>query len=183
MEATIIMITTKRLTIRPIEAKDWIAIKEIWDDFKKTEFVVYDNFKDTTPESLQPRIAKWAEVTRQGNEHMFFATCLNDEMIGFTSMNIVASSEYEIGYGYTNKSHGHGYAQEVLGAILEYMKNLGATKIHAGTALRNVPSVILLKRLGFELIGTEEVSFFKDVSGNDIYFEGGNFLKNLTLDK
>ena len=46
------MITTKRLTIRPIEAKDWIAIKEIWDDFKKTEFVVYDNFKDTTPESL-----------------------------------------------------------------------------------------------------------------------------------
>lgn len=72
------------------------------------------------------------------NEHMFFATCLNDEMIGF---------------------------------------------IHAGTALRNVPSVILLKRLGFELIGTEEVSFFKDESGNDIYFEGGNFLKNLTLDK
>ena len=70
MEATIIMITTKRLTIRPIEAKDWIAIKEIWDDFKKTEFVVYDNFKDTTPESLQPRIAKWAEVTRQGNESM-----------------------------------------------------------------------------------------------------------------
>lgn len=112
------MITTKRLTIRPIEAKDWIAIKEIWDDFKKTEFVVYDNFKDTTPESLQPRIAKWAEVTRQGNEHMFFATCLNDEMIGFTSMNIVASSEYEIGYGYTNKSHGHGYAQEALGEFL-----------------------------------------------------------------
>lgn len=72
------------------------------------------------------------------NEHMFFATCLNDEMIGF---------------------------------------------IHAGTALRNVPSVVLLKRLGFELIGTEEVSFFEDESGNDIYFEGGNFLKNLTLDK
>mgnify|MGYP000784466264 CR=1 FL=1 len=72
------------------------------------------------------------------NEHMFFATCLNDEMIGF---------------------------------------------IHAGTALRNVPSVVLLKRLGFELIGTEKVSFFEDESGNDIYFEGGNFLKNLTLDK
>ena len=45
MEATIIMITTKRLTIRPIEAKDWMAIKEIWDDFKKTEFVVYDNLR------------------------------------------------------------------------------------------------------------------------------------------
>ena len=26
-----IMITTKRLTIRPIEENDWSAIKEIWD--------------------------------------------------------------------------------------------------------------------------------------------------------
>lgn len=26
-----IMITTKRLTIRPIEENDWTAIKEIWD--------------------------------------------------------------------------------------------------------------------------------------------------------
>ena len=25
------MITTKRLTIRPIEENDWTAIKEIWD--------------------------------------------------------------------------------------------------------------------------------------------------------
>lgn len=73
------MITTKRLTIRPIEENDWTAIKEIWDDFKNTEFVIYDNDKDTSPESLQPRIAKWAEATRKGNEHMFFATCLKGD--------------------------------------------------------------------------------------------------------
>ena len=84
------MITTKRLTIRPIEENDWTAIKEIWDDFKNTEFVIYDNDKDTSPESLQSRVAKWAEATRKGNEHMFFATCLKGETIGFTSMNIVA---------------------------------------------------------------------------------------------
>jgi len=29
-------------------------------------------------------------------------------------MNIVASSEYEIRYGYTNKSQGHGYTQRRL---------------------------------------------------------------------
>ena len=103
-----IMITTKRLTIRPIEENDWTAIKEIWDDFKNTEFVIYDNDKDTSPESLQPRIAKWAEATRKGNEHMFFATCLKGETIGFTSMNIVApfvgcgkgnTSNVQIDYG------------------------------------------------------------------------------------
>ena len=41
----IIMITTNRLTIRPIEENDWTAIKEIWDDFKNTEFVIYDNIR------------------------------------------------------------------------------------------------------------------------------------------
>ena len=173
------MITTKRLTIRPIEENDWVAIKEIWDDFKKTQYVIYDNYKDTNPESLKPRIARWAEFTRKSNEHMFFATCLNNDMIGFTSMNIVVPSEYEIGYGYTNKSQGHGYAKEALAAILDYMKELGATKIYAGTAVKNIPSVALLKKLGFELTGTEQVSFFKDDAGNDIVFEGGNFVKKL----
>ena len=177
-----IMITTKRLTIRPIEENDWTAIKEIWDDFKNTEFVIYDNDKDTSPESLQPRIAKWAEATRKGNEHMFFATCLKGETIGFTSVNIVAPSEYEIGYGYTRKSQGHGFAKEALIAILDDMKEFGVTKIHAGTALKNTPSVALLKSLGFELTSTEQISFFKDDAGNDIYFEGGNFTKNLALE-
>lgn len=173
------IITTKRLTVRPIEEKDWIVMKEIWDDFKRTQYVVYDNYKDTSPESLQPRIARWAESTRSGNEHMFFAICLNGEMIGFTSMNVVASAEYEIGYGYINKFHGKGYAKEALTAVVEYMKEIGATKIHAGTAINNIPSVALLKSLGFELTDTEQVSFFKDNAGNDIVFEGGNFVKKL----
>lgn len=177
----IIMIITNRLIIRPIKENDWTAIKEIWDDFKNTEFVIYDNYKDTSPESLQPRVAKWEEATRKGNAHMFFATCLNGETIGFTSMNIVAPSEYEIGYGYTSKSQGHGFAKEALTAILDYMKALCATKIHAGTALKNTPSVALLKSLDFELTSTEQISFFKDDAGNDIYFEGGNFTKNLAL--
>lgn len=173
------MITTKRLTIRPIEERDWIIMKEIWDDFKRTQYVIYDNYKDTNPESLQPRIARWAEATRNGNERMFFATCLNGEMIGFTSMNVVEPTEYEIGYGYINKSQGQGYAKEALTAILDYMKELGATKIHAGTAINNIPSVALLTNLGFDLIGTEQISFFKDDEGKDIVFEGGNFVKIL----
>lgn len=173
------MITTKRLTIRPIEETDWIAMKEIWDDFKESPYAIYDNYKDTTPESLRPRIARWAEFTRNGNEHMFFSTCLNGETIGFTSMNIVRPSEYEMGYGYINKSQGQGYAKEALTAVFDYMKDLGATKIHAGTAIKNIPSVALLKSLGFELTGTEQISFFKDDADNDIVFEGGNFVKKL----
>ena len=38
-----------------------------------------------------------------------------------------------------------------------------------------MPSAALLKSLGFELIETEKVSFYKDDSGNDIVFDGGVF--------
>lgn len=40
----------------------------------------------------------------------------------------------------------------------------------------------IIKSLGFELTSTEQISFFKDDAGNDIYFEGGNFTKNLALE-
>lgn len=52
-------------------------------------------------------------------------------------------------------------------------------KRYAGTAKNNLPSVGLLNSVGFQLVGTERISFHKDSEGNDIYFEGGNFVKEL----
>lgn len=59
------------------------------------------------------------------------------------------------------------------------MKEQGEKKIYAGTAKNNLPSVGLLNSVGFQLVGTERISFHKDSEGNDIYFEGGNFVKEL----
>ena len=55
------------------------------------------------------------------------------------------------------------------------MTKLGNKHIVVGTALNNIPSVNLLKRLGFVQSGTEQVSFYKDNNGKDIYFDGGIF--------
>ena len=60
-------------------------------------------------------------------------------------------------------------------ALFDYVRSLGIKKLIAGTAVKNTPSVALLKSLGFELIETEKVSFYKDESGNDIVFDGGVF--------
>ena len=169
---------TDRLTIRFIEEEDWQSIQSIWMNFKKSEYVYYDTYKDTDSENVKNKIAKWADATRKGKDHIFFVSCLEDEVIGFTSMNIRPDG-YEIGYGFLDKYQGKGYAKESLIAILNYMKSIGAKKIHAGTALKNTPSVRLLSSLGFELIETEQLSFHKDSRGNDIYFEGGNFEKIL----
>ena len=55
------------------------------------------------------------------------------------------------------------------------MNEKGISRVTAGTAIKNVPSVRLLEALGFHLIGTETVSFYQDENGNDIEFEGGLF--------
>ena len=55
------------------------------------------------------------------------------------------------------------------------MKAKGFTKITAGTALKNTPSVRLLLSLGFRQTGAETVSFYQDEMGQDIVFEGGRY--------
>ena len=100
--------------------------------------------------------------------------CLGNEVIGYVSLNIEGDG-YEIGYGFLDKVHGKGYARESITAILDYMKKLGVKRIVARTALKNVPSVRLLESLEFKLTGTEQISFYQDSEGKDIYFEGGIF--------
>ena len=167
------LIKTDRLTIRHIEADDWKSIKEIWVDFNSSALSQYDKPHNTDDEDVQRRIAKWAGAN-SGTEHMFFAICLGDIVIGYSAFNI-REDGHEIGYCFHSAYHGKGYAKESHTALFNYLQTLGITKFTAGTAINNTPSVSLLKTLGFELIGTENVSFYKDAHGNDIFFEGGIF--------
>ena len=168
-----IVIKTDRLTIRHIVADDWKSIKEIWVDFNTSALSQYDKPHITDDADVQPRIAKWA-AANSGTEHMFFAVCLDDTVIGYIAFNI-RENGHEIGYCFHSAYHGKGYAKESHLALIDYMRELGIKRLTAGTALNNTPSVVLLKSLGIELIETEKVSFYKDADGNDIVFDGGVF--------
>lgn len=165
-------ITTARLRIRPIRAEDWSAVRAIWVDFASSPFARYDTPHSTDPADVRARIARWAAFTAAGMEHMFFAVCLQDAVIGYIAFNI-REKGYETGYCFHSAHHGKGYAKEALGALLAHMKGLGVTHVSAGTALNNTPSVRLLTSLGFRLTGTEQVSFYQDTQGRAIVFEGG----------
>ena len=168
------MIRTKRLSIRRVRADDWKAIQAIWADTAKSVYAQYDRPNDLDDRSVSRRIAKWASFA-DSDEHIFLAVCLQDTVIGYAAVNKRENS-YEIGYCFHSNYHGKGYARESLSAILDVMKEKGAVRITAGTALNNTPSVRLLTSLGFKLTGTEKVSFYKDEKGNDITFEGGRWV-------
>ena len=167
------LLQTNRLTIRRVVEADWVPIKEIWVDFNASDFSQYDMPHNTDDDDVRKRISKWASVS-DSTEHMFFAICLGDTVIGYSAFNIHGDG-HEVGYCFHSAYHGKGYAKESHVALLDYLSSLGMTKFTAGTAINNVPSVSLLKSLGFKLVGTEKVSFYKDAHGNNIVFDGGIF--------
>lgn len=173
------LLETKRLHIRKITENDWKSIKEIWDDFNQSEYAQYDRPHITDEADVRARISKWAKAN-SGMDHMFFAVCLQDTVIGYIAFNI-RDNGYETGYCFHSGYHGKGYAKESFQALLEHLQSLGITRFSAGTAINNLPSVNLLKSLGFEQVQEEKVSFYKDSEGNDIVFDGGVF--ELTLEE
>ena len=167
-------ITTDRLVLRFIQPEDWQAIRDIWLDFAASPFAQYDKPHNTDPEDVRARIARWAAFSASGTAHMFFAVCLAGEVIGYIAFNERAVG-HEIGYCFHSAHHGQGYAREAHAAALSHLRGLGLTHFTAGTALNNTPSVRLLTSLGFQLVGTEDVSFYQDAEGRPVVFEGGIF--------
>lgn len=166
-------IQTDRLTLRPVVAEDWKAIQEIWKDFSTSPFYQYDRPHCLQDEEVQSQISRWAKAN-EGMEHMFFAVCLKETVIGYIACN-VRENGYELGYCFHSDYHGKGYAKESHLALFAHLRKLGIQRLTAGTALANTPSVALLSALGFRCVGTEKVSFYQDADGKDIYFDGGIF--------
>ena len=165
------MIKTERLIVRRVCAGDWKAIQAIWADAAKSVYTQYDKPNDLDDQAVSRRIAMWASFA-DGDEHMFFAVCLQEKVIGYVALNR-REDGYEVGYCFHSAFHGKGYAKESISALISEMKKQGVSLIMAGTALNNTPSVNLLLSLGFRLTGTEKVSFYQDKEGNPVVFEGG----------
>lgn len=171
-------LTTERLSIRRIVKEDWESLKRIWDDQKCSVYACFDKPNDTDPDIVRKRTEKWASYANSV-EHMFFAVCLNGDLIGYVAFNR-RESGYETGYCFHSAYHGKGYARESMLALIGAIRNIQPDAvITAGTALENIPSVKLLRSLGFSQVGTESVSFYKDDDGNAIYFDGGVFELNV----
>ena len=132
-------ILTDRLLIRPIEAADWPAVRDIWAALAPLPMAQYDKPFDTRPESVQPRIARWAEYTALGTAHMFFAVCLHDAVIGYISCN-QRDDGHEIGYSFHPAHHGKGYAKEMLRLNIQNAKALGIPQLLITCDVSNVAS-------------------------------------------
>ena len=98
MEKKIAMLLkTERLVIRHITENDWKSIQKIWEDFNASEFAKYDRPHNTDDEAVRERILQWAKANR-GLEHMFFAVCLNNIVIGYIAFNMRKNGYETVSY-------------------------------------------------------------------------------------
>lgn len=171
------LIKTERLQIRWIRESDWESVRDIWEDFNRSEYAKYDMPHNTDGADVRARMAKW-EKACTGRKHMFFAVCHRNAVIGYIAANI-RENGYEIGYCFHSRYSRQGYAKESHLAVFSYLHSLGITRLTAGTALLNLPSAALLQSLGFRKIREEKVSFYRDKNGQDLFFDGGIFEKLL----
>ena len=163
-------LTGPRVLVRESTLADWPAYRRIWEDFSRSEYAQYD-----LPGEAEPERAK-ALLSRLLASGRFVSVCLVDtgEMIGYLCLHGDASAP-ELGYCFHSAFHGHGYAREACRLLIEECFAKDASRVTAGTALNNAPSVRLLRRLGFQLTGTEQVSFYRDAQDQPIWFTGGLF--------
>lgn len=167
------------LSLRLVREEDWRALGEIMADFARSPFARFDVPKDTDAAALKSRISRWAAANRTGDEHLFFLSLFQGKPIGYISFNIrprKGEKAYEIGYCFHSVAQGKGYAAESFRALFPLLEDTcGATLFLARTALENLPSVHLLAALSFLKVGEEQVSFYRDEAGRDLFFTGGIF--------
>ncbi len=167
-------IAAGELTLRRVIAEDWESIKDIWDDQKRSIYARFDRPNDTSPDAVRQRIKKWASYA-DSTDHLFFAVCLAEQLIGYVAFHR-REDGYETGYCFHSDYHGKGYAGKSMTALIQAVHAISpGAVITAGTAIENIPSVRLLKSLGFCQTGTEKVSFYNDPDGTPICFDGGLF--------
>lgn len=119
--------------------------------FKEEESAKYMLWRPTkTIKDAEQKIEKW----NQNRGILFYGyTKENDEPIGFVCIkqNRLKPSEFgEIGICVGSKFRRKGYARQMLKAILDYCKTLGATKIEYSYMKGNVASKKLAESFGFE---------------------------------
>ncbi|MBQ8278469.1 MAG: GNAT family N-acetyltransferase [Roseburia sp.] len=163
---------TDRLYIRNMRATDWLEVQKIFIDFNHSEYVYYDSplpVEDKEAEKLTKIFA---------DSNLFFAVFEAGaaEMVGYVCFHD-DNGKYDVGYCFHSAYHGKGYAFESVNALMKYFREeIGVKTFTAGTAIENVPSCKLLKKLGFACVSVEPRTFHKDDAGNDILFQGGNFV-------
>ncbi|WP_432666745.1 GNAT family N-acetyltransferase [Wukongibacter baidiensis] len=151
-----IRIETERCKIRNFIESD---IDEFIIYRNNESWMQYQGFKGLSREEYKSALLK--DSSLEVGIQLAIVSKLNDGLIGDVYLN-KSDNEYWIGYTISPSYARQGYAYEVVKGVIEWLKKQGAMKVCAGVLPKNIPSIMLLEKLGF-------VYSEMDESGEKIY--------------
>jgi len=150
---------TARLVLRPVAIED-VAMVHAYRGCP--EVVTYLTHPALDLERTRQRLARAAVLWQSADRERFnltFAVLLDGTLIGDVHAWNMAEqfqpaspdpADVWIGYAFSPRNHGHGYATEAMRSLLDWLFAQGAERVFANTYTDNVRSVAPLQRLGFE---------------------------------
>lgn len=148
-----IMILTDRLILRKFEKEDYMDLYAYLSDEAVVKYEPYGPFS---------REQAVEEARRRANDERFFAVCIKDELkvIGNLFIENKEYDCYELGYVFSEKYQGYGFALESTTAMLNYVfYQKRARRVIAQCNPLNQKSWHLLENLGM----TREAHLKKNV--------------------
>jgi RimJ/RimL family protein N-acetyltransferase len=155
------IIKTPRLELKIITMADVQAVFDTLN-YKNTADMIYLFRWPITMDQAQDWARKATEGFQKQKDFMFIARHRETGAhIGCLGIHYCddTSEKMETGYWVSEPMQGQGYASEMLkAAIAHIFDHFKAETVIAMTALDNAPSVRLLEKFGFKVIGTKEAT-------------------------
>lgn len=161
-------IQTKRLMLRKMDKCDANSLFAIWSNPKVTKYMNIEGF--TRIKEAEEMIAFLSDLSERGEAIRYSILKKDSNTIigscGFNALNFEAGSA-EIGYDLDSEFWNKGYGTEAVNSLVDYaFHQLNLKIIEAKVDSKNLPSIILLQKLNFELQGIVEED---EDQANDLY--------------
>ena len=152
-----LMIKTKRLSIQPFQEADCTGMVNLLcnEEIKKT-FMIPDFATKSMAERLFHQFKEWSYEEARYERGIY----LGDQLIGFVNTVEAEKSCIELGYVIHPAHHNHGYATEMLQAVIADLFEKGYHEICAGAFQENTASCRVMEKCGMKRIQkTAEVDY------------------------
>ncbi len=147
------ILTTRRLTLRPVAADDAPSLHELWSSAGVRRFLWDD---ESIPMARTRAAVDLSHQLFEARRHGLWCARLKDapELCGFGGLwPFRDPPEFELVYGVAERLWGRGHATEIAEAIVRHCtRTLGMPAVRASTDIGNVASIRVLEKLGFRLL-------------------------------
>lgn len=154
------IITTKRLTIRPIELEDVYEIHKYASDKGITMMMFLPNESlEETLRFVEYAVNEWNKIEPDDREYVII---FNETIIGGINLEYNKDKKScEIGWTIHNPYRNKGFATEAANALLKYAFNtLKVDKITAHCDSKNIASEKVMKKLKMKLVSNNGTRYY-----------------------